>query len=63
VVCQVDPLTERSLAANVGQGFVDELVRVWPWLYPDKAVIPTNMNAAVRFMIERGLSRVERPDQ
>lgn len=48
---------------DVGQGFVDELVRVWPALHPDKAVIPTNMNAAVKFMVERGLSRVERPDQ
>ncbi len=48
---------------DVGQGFVDELVRVWPALHPDKTVVPTNMNEAVRFMIERGLSRVERPDQ
>ncbi len=48
---------------DVGQGFVDELLRVWPAIHPDKAVIPTNMNAAVQFMIERGLSRVERPDQ
>ncbi|MGO8958892.1 MAG: STAS-like domain-containing protein [Streptosporangiaceae bacterium] len=48
---------------DVGQGFVDELLRVWPTVHPDKAVIPINMNAAVQFMIERGLSRVERPDQ
>jgi anti-sigma regulatory factor (Ser/Thr protein kinase) len=48
---------------DVGQGFVDELLRVWPAAHPDKTVIPTNMNAAVQFMIQRGLSRVERPDQ
>ena len=48
---------------DVGQGFVDELLRVWPAVHPDTTVIPTNMNPAVQFMIERGLSRVERPDQ
>jgi STAS-like domain of unknown function (DUF4325) len=48
---------------DVGQGFVDELLRVWPAAHPDKTVIPTNMNPAVQFMIERGLSNVQRPDQ
>jgi hypothetical protein len=48
---------------DVGQGFVDELLRVWPAAHPDKTVIPANMNPAVQFMIERGLSRVQRPDQ
>jgi anti-sigma regulatory factor (Ser/Thr protein kinase) len=45
--------------ADVGQGFVDELLRVWPRAHPGKAVIPTNMNAAVDFMIRRGLPRTE----
>jgi hypothetical protein len=49
--------------ADVGQGFVDELLRVWPAAHPDKTVIPTNMNPAVQFMVERGLSRIQRPDQ
>lgn len=48
---------------DVGQGFVDELLRVWPTAHPDKTVIPMNMNPAVQFMIERGLSRIQRPDQ
>ena len=48
---------------DVGQGFVDELLRVWPAAHPDKTVIPINMNPAVQFMIERGLSRIQRPDQ
>jgi STAS-like domain of unknown function (DUF4325)/MerR family regulatory protein len=48
---------------DVGQGFVDELLRVWPTAHPDKTVIPTNMNPAVQFMIERGLSRIQQPDQ
>jgi STAS-like domain of unknown function (DUF4325) len=52
-----------SGVADVGQGFVDELLRVWPAAHPGKAVIPVNMNAAVEFMVERGMSRVERPDQ
>jgi hypothetical protein len=48
---------------DVGQGFVDELLRVWPAAHPDKSVIPINMNPAVQFMIERGLSRIQRLDQ
>jgi anti-sigma regulatory factor (Ser/Thr protein kinase) len=48
---------------DVGQGFVDELLRVWPTTHPGKTVIPTNMNEAVEFMIKRGLPRIERPDQ
>lgn len=42
---------------DVGQGFVDELLRVWPAAHPGKTVIPTNMNKAVEFMVRRGLSR------
>jgi hypothetical protein len=42
---------------DVGQGFVDELIRVWPNTHPDKSVIPLNMNAAVEFMVKRGLAR------
>lgn len=48
---------------DVGQGFVDELLRVWPAAHPGKTVVPVNMNAAVKFMIQRGLSQVERPGQ
>ena len=43
--------------SDVGQGFVDELLRVWPNAHPGKEVIPTNMNPAVEFMVRRGLSR------
>lgn len=43
--------------SDVGQGFVDELLRVWPDTHPDKTVIPTNMNPAVEFMVRRGLPR------
>ncbi len=38
---------------DVGQGFVDELLRVWPATHPGKTVIPVNMNAAVEFMVKR----------
>lgn len=38
---------------NVGQGFVDELLRVWPKAHPDKKVIPINMVPAVEFMVNR----------
>jgi hypothetical protein len=42
---------------DVGQGFVDELVRVWPRTHPGKSVNPLNMNDAVEFMVRRGLRR------
>jgi anti-sigma regulatory factor (Ser/Thr protein kinase) len=48
---------------DVGQGFVDELLRVWPASHPGKTVVPVNMNEAVEFMIRRGLSRIDRADQ
>ena len=40
---------------SVGQGFVDELFRVWPQAHPMITVTPTNMNASVNFMVTRGL--------
>lgn len=46
-----------SGVSDVGQGFVDELLRVWPNTHPGKTVIPTNMNPAVEFMVQRGLAR------
>jgi hypothetical protein len=42
---------------EVGQGFVDEVVRVWPSQHPGTVVSPVNANPAVLFMIERGLRR------
>lgn len=42
---------------EVGQGFVDELFRVWVTAHPTKSVEPVNMTEAVRFMVERGLPR------
>ncbi|HEX3731371.1 MAG TPA: DUF4325 domain-containing protein [Mycobacteriales bacterium] len=46
---------------DVGQGFVDELLRVWPRAHPTKTIVPSNMNEAVEFMVKRGLARIERP--
>jgi DNA-binding transcriptional MerR regulator len=43
---------------SVGQGFVDEVFRVWTSHYPEKKIIPINMNPSVEFMVRRGL----RPD-
>jgi excisionase family DNA binding protein len=39
--------------SDVGQGFIDELLRVWPSTHPGKIVRPINMNEAVKFMIDR----------
>lgn len=40
----------------VGQGFVDEIFRVWAADNLDKKLIPINMNDAVSFMVNRGIA-------
>ncbi|KAA1380069.1 STAS-like domain-containing protein [Aeromicrobium fastidiosum] len=45
---------------SVGQGFVDEVFRVWPQSNPGTALTPTHMNDAVAFMVTRGLPRAPR---
>ena len=40
---------------SVGQGFVDEVFRVWTSYYPEKRVVPINMNPSVEFMVRRGM--------
>lgn len=40
---------------SVGQGFVDEVFRVWPAQNPGIKVAPINMNPEVEFMVRRGL--------
>ena len=40
---------------EVGQGFVDEVFRVWPSQHPDVTVRPTNMVGPVEAMVRRGL--------
>ncbi|MBW3604305.1 MAG: DUF4325 domain-containing protein [Actinobacteria bacterium] len=39
----------------VGQGFVDELFRVWTREHPSTTLEPVGMNDAVAFMVRRGL--------
>ncbi len=39
----------------VGQGFVDELFRVWAREHPETRLIPISMNDEVGFMVRRGL--------
>jgi anti-sigma regulatory factor (Ser/Thr protein kinase) len=39
----------------VGQGFVDEVFRVWASDHPQAKLVATNMNSAVEFMVRRGL--------
>lgn len=38
---------------DVGQGFIDEILRVWPSQHPGVGVHPINMNDAVAFMVRR----------
>ena len=40
---------------EVGQGFVDELSRVWARDHPGTRLVPANMGPAVRAMVHRGL--------
>lgn len=40
---------------TVGQGFVDEVFRVWARRHSEVQLRPINMNDAVTFMVERGL--------
>jgi anti-sigma regulatory factor (Ser/Thr protein kinase) len=47
-----------SRVQEVGQGFVDELVRVWPSQHQNTTISPINMNDAVDFMVRRGLRNV-----
>jgi len=41
----------------VGQGFADELFRVWGAAHPNIVLKPVNMNAAVALMVQRALPR------
>jgi hypothetical protein len=38
---------------GVGQGFADELFRVWATSHPDTRLVATNMNPAVDSMVRR----------
>jgi len=38
---------------EVGQGFVDELFRVWRRIHPGTELVPVNANPAIKAMIER----------
>ena len=42
---------------DIGQSWVDEVFRVWPREHPGRKLTPVRMNAAVEFMIRRGLAR------
>lgn len=46
---------------EVGQGFVDEVFRVWPSQHPDVTVHPTNMVGPVEAMVRRGLPPLRTP--
>lgn len=42
---------------SVGQGFADEVFRVWASQHPDVRLIPTHMNEGVALMINRAAAR------
>ena len=43
----------------VGQGFVDEVFRVWARDHPEVDLVPVHMNKVVEFMVRRGLAARE----
>jgi anti-sigma regulatory factor (Ser/Thr protein kinase) len=47
---------------EVGQGFVDEVLRVWPTQHTETSVHPVGMTGPVEFMVRRGLPPSTRPD-
>lgn len=42
-----------SKVAGIGQGFANEVFRVWQREHPDTKLVPTNLSPAVAFMVER----------
>lgn len=40
---------------GIGQGFADEVFRVWARAHPETELVPVNMNRAVEFMVRRAL--------
>ena len=45
----------------VGQGFADEVFRVWAGEHPEVNLIPSDMNDAVAFMVERAIRKGSTP--
>lgn len=41
---------------EVGQGFADELFRVWVGDHPETNLVPVNMNRAVKLIVDRALA-------
>jgi DNA-binding transcriptional ArsR family regulator len=48
-------IVDFAKVAGVGQGFVDELFRVWASEHPEVKLTPVNMSPPVEFMVRRGL--------
>ena len=59
IVCDLDEFREVVLDFKevdlVGQGFADEVFRVWARHHPEVRLIPTDMTAGVEFMVERAI--------
>lgn len=57
IVRNLEPFTHITLdfkkVDTVGQGFVDEIFRVYQNQYPQKKIVYINANADVEFMIKR----------
>lgn len=61
IVCDLDEFREVVLDFKevdlVGQGFADEVFRVWACEQPKTKLVPIEMNGSVEFMVERAIRR------
>lgn len=48
---------------EVGQGFADEIFRVWAGNHPETNLVPVNMNRAVKFIVGRALADADLESQ
>jgi non-ribosomal peptide synthetase component F len=56
-----DVIVDLRGVEEVGQGFVDEVFRVWPGQHPEVTARPVNMIGPVEAMVRRGLPRSPGP--
>lgn len=63
IVCDLNEFREVVLHFQgvdlVGQGFADEVFRVWAREHPETKLVPIEMNGSVEFMVERAIRRAE----
>jgi anti-sigma regulatory factor (Ser/Thr protein kinase) len=52
-----EAILDFSGVESVGQGFADEVFRVWAQAHPETRLVPIDMDETVEFMVRRALAR------